>query len=63
MEAAKAFGNLKEGNGDGKKFVFAYLSGARTTQTPTAGTGFFSTPMWSRVKGENTGHPPPSRLR
>ncbi|GAA5953408.1 hypothetical protein JCM3765_005029 [Sporobolomyces pararoseus] len=48
-EAAKAFGKLKEG--ENEKFVFAYLSGARTTQTPTEGSGFFSTPMWARVKG------------
>ncbi|GAA5892408.1 uncharacterized protein JCM6883_007345 [Sporobolomyces salmoneus] len=51
MEAAKALSTLKEGRDGEGKFVFAYLSGARTTQTPSEGSGFFSTPMWARVKG------------
>ncbi|GAA6010024.1 hypothetical protein JCM11491_005834 [Sporobolomyces phaffii] len=58
VKAAKAFSALKphsDGDGDGSRsepFVFAFLSGARTTQTPSKSTtGFFSTPMWARVKG------------
>jgi len=53
IEAAKAFGGLKKNSEEGeKKFVFAYLSGARTTQDQKDdGNGWFSTPMWAKVKG------------
>ncbi|GAA5831834.1 hypothetical protein JCM5353_006180 [Sporobolomyces roseus] len=54
IEAAKAFGGLKkEDSEEGeKKFVFAYLSGARTTQDQKNDrSGWFSSPMWAKVKG------------
>lgn len=53
IEAAKAFGGLKKNSEEGeKKFVFAYLSGARTTQDQKDdGNGWLSTPMWAKVKG------------
>lgn len=54
IEAARAFGGLKREDPEegGKKFVFTYLSGARTTQDQKDdGRGWFSTPMWAKVKG------------
>ncbi|GAA5944420.1 uncharacterized protein JCM15063_000949 [Sporobolomyces koalae] len=50
--AARAFSQINVNRDDCRKFVFAYLSGARSTQSPTPSTqGWFNTPMWARVKG------------